>query len=139
MIWYAVLATKEGAVFLFLLHKHQPNYGQSTYACSSLHIWLSYCPPKSTNEVSLCTQGVGDEEDDDDVSQNFSGCGFSQPLNETTPEFYNQSQGLFDIQMPGNGEVVPVQSLVLAGDNLVAQPRKVSRFTELVLNSATGM
>ena len=49
-------------------------------------------------------------------------------MNETVPAFYNQTRGLLsfnDTQAPDSQDQLASEPLVLAGDNLVAQPRKV--------------
>ena len=48
------------------------------------------------------------------------------PLGETVMDFYNQSQSFNSMLGPPSQNQVSQELLVLAGDNLVAQPRRVN-------------
>ena len=67
-------------------------------------------------------QDDGDQ-DSDGVSETLDATGFAAPLGDT---FYNQSQSFSSMQGPPSQDQVFQEPLVLAGDNLVAQPRKVN-------------
>ena len=67
-------------------------------------------------------QDDGDQ-DSDGALESLDATGFAAPLGDT---FYNQSQSFSSMQGPPSQDQVFQEPLVLTGDNLVAQPRKVS-------------
>ena len=66
-------------------------------------------------------QDDGDQ-DSDGALESLDATGFAAPLGDT---FYNQSQSFSSMQGPPSQDQVFQEPLVLTGDNLVAQPRKV--------------
>lgn len=88
---------------------------------SNSTIWILWC-----SVTHVFVQDDGDQ-DSDGVSETLDATGFAAPLGDT---FYNQSQSFSSMQGLPSQDQVFQEPLVLAGDNLVAQPRKVNCSTK---------